>query len=398
MTKKIYHDPAVELNEIRNQLAYQKRVGFFFGAGTSKAIGISDLAGLTIKVKEELEGGFKTIFDQVVETIKTQKGLSDASKVNVEDILNHIRLVRKITHEKTDKSYESLSGDNAKKLDEKICGAIYKIITEEEGEVNLESPKKFIAWLNWFNTEFTKEIFTTNYDLVFEKCLEQQQIPYFDGFVGSYEPFFIQDSLDSQLASELPPKSWIRLWKVHGSIGWFWKMKKSGDGKRVVRRGVDSIEELKDQELVIYPSTDKYESSRRQPYVVYLDRLKKFLSSGEGVFVISGYSFSDQHLNEIIFNGLRQNSRLHAICFSFKDEEVASIFKLSSSILNFSIIGPKTGVVRGEHGEWKKEKESELLSVFYTKNEINLGDFNELVRFLLLTSGSKEKIEKEILE
>lgn len=105
MTKKLYHDPAVvERNEIRNQIAYQKRVEFFFGTGTSKAIDISDLAVLTVKVKWELETGFKIVFDQVVETIKTQKGLTDSSKENVEDILNHIRLVRKITHEKEDKS------------------------------------------------------------------------------------------------------------------------------------------------------------------------------------------------------------------------------------------------------------------------------------------------------
>jgi len=36
------HDPLRELIEIRNQLSYTKRLGFLFGAGTSKAMGISD--------------------------------------------------------------------------------------------------------------------------------------------------------------------------------------------------------------------------------------------------------------------------------------------------------------------------------------------------------------------
>jgi hypothetical protein len=40
------------------------------------------------------------------------------------------------------------------------------------------------------NRDFSKEIFTTNYDLVIEKSLEAIRAPYFDGFVGSYEPFF----------------------------------------------------------------------------------------------------------------------------------------------------------------------------------------------------------------
>ena len=38
-----------------------------------------------------------------------------------------------------------------------------------------------------------KEIFTSNYDLIIEKSLEAIRIPHFDGFVGSYEPFFWQE-------------------------------------------------------------------------------------------------------------------------------------------------------------------------------------------------------------
>ena len=47
-----------------------------------------------------------------------------------------------------------------------------------------------MAWLNLQNRDYSKEIYTSNYDLIFEKSLEEVQIPYFDGFVGSYEPFF----------------------------------------------------------------------------------------------------------------------------------------------------------------------------------------------------------------
>ena len=62
-------------------------------------------------------------------------------------------------------------------------------------------------------------------------------------------------------------------------------------------------------ELVIYPSRDKYESSRKQPFTSYFDRLRDFFLSGEGVFIISGYSFSDEHINELIFSCLKQNNR-----------------------------------------------------------------------------------------
>lgn len=398
-TIKHEHDISIELNELRNKLAYQKRLGFFLGAGTSCAIKISNIAQLTDKIGNSLQEEVKKQFELVIGVLKKTNPVAGFNPT-VEDILNHIRLIRKITNDLETAKYENLTGASAKSLDEQICSSIYRIISEEEKNASLETPKKFIAWLNWFRTDFTKEIFTTNYDLVFEKSLEAQQVPYFDGFIGSYEPFFVEDTLDYAEGSELPPRSWIRLWKVHGSIGWFWKNKKGNIGKRVVRRGVDSEGEVTGKELVIYPSSDKYDSSRRQPYVVYLDRLKKFLVNGEGLFIISGYSFSDEHLNEIIFSGLRQNNRLHAVCFCFKDEEADKIHTLANSLMNLSVFAPKKGVLNGVLGLWASNPnpDSDLVKKFFIENSLTLGDFNQLVFFLLLTSGSKEKLEKKIEE
>ena len=57
------HDPLRELTEIRNQLSYSKRIGFLFGAGTSKAMGISDISGLTRQVEEKLNATLKPKFE-----------------------------------------------------------------------------------------------------------------------------------------------------------------------------------------------------------------------------------------------------------------------------------------------------------------------------------------------
>jgi hypothetical protein len=48
-------------------------------------------------------------------------------------------------------------------------------------------------------------------------------------------------------------------------------------------------------------------------------------------------------------------------------------------------------------GSWKNENGNDISGNFYKDNEMTLGDFNELVRFLLITSGSKDKIEKEVV-
>ena len=63
----IKHDPKTELLEIRNQLSYSKRIGFLFGAGTSKAMGMSDISALTTKVESGL-GAAKKEFIKIKES------------------------------------------------------------------------------------------------------------------------------------------------------------------------------------------------------------------------------------------------------------------------------------------------------------------------------------------
>ena len=46
------------------------------------------------------------------------------------------------------------------------------------------------------------------------------------------------------------------------------------------------------KELVIYPSKEKYDTSRKQPFTAYFDRLANLLKSGELLFIFTGYSFS----------------------------------------------------------------------------------------------------------
>ena len=156
-------------------------------------------------------------------------------------------------------------------------------------------------------------------------------------------PFFLPESLGDNNKNEnkydAPPNSWVRLWKIHGSLGWFWKSTKDGSS-RVVRLGASAKSLNPKNELVIYPSREKYESSRKQPFIAYFDRLKDFLNTGEGLFIINGYSFSDAHINAVIFDGLKQNNRLHIIGFFYKDEDLKKLSDLNISFMNFTALGP----------------------------------------------------------
>lgn len=378
------HDPLRELGEIRNQLSYTKRLGFLFGAGTSKAMGIPDIATLTRNVEAALKGDDKTNYQNIKKDLP-------ADLQHIEAILNQVRLIRQITSDNKAKSFDGIDGEKAKQLDKAICEEIYKIITTAETAADLSTAKGFIGWLNWVSRDFTKEIFTTNYDLIFEKSFENLLIPFYDGFVGSHEPFFAHESLDGKSNYDRPPVSWIRLWKLHGSLGWFWKQNDDKKSHRVIRLSDGAKEKFPDAELVIYPSRDKYESSRKQPFTSYFDRLKEFLLSGEGIFIISGYSFSDDHVNEIIFNCLNQNNRLHIIAFFFDDAPLDKIVKEGKNFPNLTLISPSKASISGLSGDWSFSKGGALLDPFWDKSKLTLGDFKELVKYLIVCSGMRDK-------
>lgn len=243
-----------EIRELKNQLSYAKRFGFFFGAGTSCALGVPNIATLTKCVEKALEEKLKLNFIKIKQDLETTH--PDRS-INIEDILNQVRQVRSITGERDDKKYIDICGKSACELDNEICKEIYSIISDSESGTDLSSTKKFLAWLNMQNKDFTKELFTTNYDLIIEKSLEEIRAPYFDGFVGSYEPFFWQESIEKFVDKSDLTHNWIRLWKIHGSLNWFWK---ENDASHSIVRGskIVDIEKI-NNELVIYPSKEKYD-------------------------------------------------------------------------------------------------------------------------------------------
>jgi len=386
-----------EIKEIKTQLAYQKNLGFFFGAGTSCALKIPNIAQLTQQVEALLEGEILTNFQLIK---KDLENTIPPSKPNIEDILNQVRRIRKITGE-TNKKYQEVSGESAKEVDKIICSKIYEILSIKEAEADFSVPKKFFAWLSILNKDFAKEIFTCNYDLIIEKSLEASQIPYFDGFVGSYEPFFWQESVETIVHTDDLTQNWIRLWKIHGSLSWFWKKQDATTADKVVRIGkVGDITQIED-EVVIYPSRDKYDSSRKQPFIAYFDRLKHYLLNGELLFIFTGYSFSDQHINEIVFNCLRQNKRLSVLVFFFNDDEVMRLHSQAASYMNLSVFGPTRVILNGELGEWAltPDEETSLKDEDFWNNaekKFTLGDFNHLVEFLIASSGKKAAIESMI--
>ena len=303
-----FHCPYRQATLLQQALTPNKmRVAFFLGAGCPVGIRvvngdkneplIPDIGGLTKKVKETIEGlddhkdGFATILKRINPT--------GTLEPNIEQVLSYIRALNDVVG---DGNIDGLTEAALNELDEAICKVTTDVVKAKlSGD---ETPYHRLAtWIGGIQREYPVEVFTSNYDLLMEQALEQRRVPYFDGFIGSDRTFFDLASMEQEQDSL--PARWARLWKVHGSINW-WRTK-AGNVERC-GHGNDS-----GNRQMIYPSHLKYDESRRLPYLAMLDRLKAFFSRGQAVLVTCGYSFSDQHLNDIILQGLSGNP--NAICF-----------------------------------------------------------------------------------
>jgi len=299
------HCPYRQASLLQQALASDKmRVAFFIGAGCPVAIRIADsegtkplipdVKGLTFHISKLL----KASADHQITFQKLLQRLGGAGKAepNIEDILSYVRALRDVAG---NEGIDGLSVDNLGRIEQEICRATTEVMKVRL--VNDDTPYHQLAtWVGGIRRIYPVEIFTSNYDLLIEQSLEERQVPYFDGFVGSDRTFFDLASIEQDNL----PSRWARLWKVHGSINW-WRTEKGFFERRIDGNPGD--------QQMIYPSHLKYEQSRRMPYLAMLDRIKAVLAHGRAVLVTCGYSFSDQHLNEVILQGLAGNPI--AVCF-----------------------------------------------------------------------------------
>ena len=155
-----------EINELKNQLAYSKRVGFLLGSGISVPLGLPTVMELTKLVEDSIAKDFLAGFKKVKTDIESTY---PNESITIEDILNQLRRIRDITNNQPDKDYQGVSGESAVILDKAICHSIYHVISEREKVADLYKTTRFLAWYCSQNRSYSKEIFTTNYDLILEK-------------------------------------------------------------------------------------------------------------------------------------------------------------------------------------------------------------------------------------
>jgi hypothetical protein len=191
-----------------------------------------------------------------------------------------------------------------------------------------------------------------------QRGLEHAETPHFDGFVGSVAPYFsnVTVEADASRSHEMtyPPRSWVRVWKLHGSVGWRTIQDPVSKTLRIIR--THGTPPTPDDELLIFPTRQKYADSRKLPFVAYHDRLRRLLSSGETLLVIVGFSFADEHINEILFEALRNNPRLAVAALIYEKLSAggasAQLVETAKTLRNLSVYGPDQACIAGIVDMW----------------------------------------------
>lgn len=150
-------------------------------------------------------------------------------------------------------------------------------------------------------------IFTTNYDLLSETALDRLGMPYCNGFSGTIERRFNPTTYRYALAEQLDltSRKWaavdnfIYLCKLHGSINWI-----EEGGNLFPIREVPAVAAAKGSRGMIYPTPMKQNTSFGSPYSDLFREFQGRIVRDQSVLFVVGYSFSDEHVNNLIFQAL----------------------------------------------------------------------------------------------
>jgi len=306
-------------------LSNMKNIHFLFGSGAST--GTKELPAIpTMKdFIAKIEG--KLTDEQHKSTFKK---LKENNNENLEDILG-------ILYSKRDYQLgvkeEDKSTDDLIKIIEEI---IFEEINIDFSEIScmevLNTYKTFYQKVTYRNKDLSRvNIFTTNNDLFNERVLDNLNINYNNGFGGGLERFFnparfgytFSKKIETSIEKYEALDNMIYLYKLHGSINW---IEKEGNSLFNIQEiNIKHTDKKPPESVLIYPNPLKQSKSLTSPYTDIIREFQKKLLLQNSVLFIIGYSFSDDHLNNIIYQALSSNSSISIVIFGNYDKPIFKI-------------------------------------------------------------------------
>lgn len=237
--------------------------------------------------------------------------------------------------------------------------------------------KNTIRFLNYQNDDHSAKvnIFTTNYDMFFEKVADDLNVSQATDFilndgsrgfiqknysVSNYDKTVYKTGVFGRTHKKIPT---INLYKIHGSLSWrqgknaiavdyscpaismkevTTKNNDKFEVNSVAYSSTTKLEDIGDQELIdsknnynmlkiVNPTKKKFEDTILDEN--YFHQIRSFtyeLERDNSVLIAFGFSFADEHIREIIKRSLSNNS-LQIFIFVYSESEYNDNFKNSDS-------------------------------------------------------------------
>lgn len=282
-----------------------QNLSFLFGAGCSSykenqdELGIptmKDLAKCFYKTLKNDNDEIKNIFEKL-------------NLDNIEEIKENLEKLMEILFAHSFISKIQNEPNEVNKLIKFIENFIFDKCNIESEKVK-ELYKKFYRKILMRDSNLPKvNIFTTNYDLFNESALDELGIIYCNGFSGMIERFFNPSIFSYAFAEQMDLNynkwniidNFIYLYKLHGSISWI----EDKENKHLFKiKEIQKPCKDSDNSIMIYPTPTKQNSSFGSPYSDIFREFQKKLMRANNILIVIGYSFGDEHINNIIYQAL----------------------------------------------------------------------------------------------
>lgn len=158
------------------------------------------------------------------------------------------------------------------------------------------------------------QLYTTNYDTLFEQAANNAGFVIIDGFSFTQPRefsgrFFDYDIVNREKTRIKHEESFItkvfHLCKLHGSLDW---TKENG---KIIQKSNPA------NPLIIYPASEKYESSYEQPYFEMMSRFQQALRKENTLLIVIGFGFQDKHIQNVIIEAVEQNPSFQLLIVNY---------------------------------------------------------------------------------
>lgn len=299
-------------NDIIRYTSHFRNIAVLTAAGTSMENGAN--GG---KTRTELWDSYKVEIKAIEDVFMAREGClkekcsSIIESKNIEDFLSFTILYEKLNGEIKDQDGNSLRN----KLEKKIADACRLDL-----DVTNKHHQDFIRKLTARKpSEPRVQLYTTNYDTLFEQAAQKMNYTIIDGFSFSYPRIFNGTNFTHDIVyrehtrvkqeeSFIP--NVIQLFKLHGSIDW------------EKTKGKIYQKEHTEHPCIIYPASEKYESSYEQPYFEMMSHMQTTLRKEGTLLIVAGFGFQDKHIQNAIKEAVFQNPNFHLLIVCYGMTEI----------------------------------------------------------------------------